>query len=75
MLYSEYIQEKFAKMSDAQFWKYMERKFPFQFQYNTWETEPTFANYKKALEIMGLTLTSKICLPYLYKNIFDRKIA
>ena len=65
---SEYLQEKFAKMSDTQFWNFMERRFPFQFQYNTWETEPTFANYKKALELLGQTLTSKICLPYLYKN-------
>lgn len=65
---SEYLQEKFAKMSDAAFWKWLESKFPLQFQHRAWEIEPTFAEYKKALSILGLPLTQKICLPHIYRN-------
>ena len=65
---SEFLQEKFAKMSDTAFWKWLERKFPLQFQHRAWDIEPTFVEYKKALNLLDLPLTQKICLPHIYRN-------
>ncbi len=65
---SEYMQEKLATMSDTQFWKWLERRYPLQLQVRAWEIEPTFKEFKKAADIIGIPLTTKICLPYLYKN-------
>ena len=65
---SEWMQEKLAKMSDAQFWKWLERRYPMTFEYNTWETEPVMKDFKEAAKIIGVNVVEKIALPYLHKN-------
>lgn len=65
---SEFYQEQFAKMSDAQFDKWIKRKYPLQFQVRAWEIEPTFKEYYKAADYLGIKLLDKVALPYYYEN-------
>lgn len=65
---SEYLKQKFATMSDAQFEKWIKKKYPLQFQVKAFDIEPTFKNYKKAAKLIGINLMEKVALPYLYTN-------
>ena len=65
---SEYLQTKWAKMSNAQFENWLKRDYPLQLQVRAWEIEPTFADYQDAAKVIGIPLLEKIALPYLYIN-------
>ena len=65
---SEYMQEKFAKMSDVQFEKWLNKKYPLQLQVRAWEIEPTTKDYYDAAEVVGCNIIEKIAEPFVYVN-------
>lgn len=64
----DYYRTLIGSMSDAQFEKFIARKFPFRFHYKSSVTEPTMSDIKKSLDVLGVPLLEEITLPYLYKN-------
>lgn len=65
---STHYKEKFSNMSDAQFTKFLKTTFPFRFYSKPFEIEPTMTNIKNAADTLGIPLTEKVSLPYLYKD-------
>ena len=65
---SSFYKAKFAKMSDAEFKKFINRPFPIVFQYKLFEIEPTATNIIKGLKELGVPLTEKVNIPYLGKD-------
>ena len=65
---SDFLKENFARMSDAQFEKWLKKKYPLQLQHRAFEIEPKFKDYKDAANVIGINLMEKVALPYLYKN-------
>ena len=65
---SDYYRQLFGNMSDTQFWKLFNKDFPLRFHYKPSVVEPTMDDIKQALDYIGVPLTEKITLPYLYKN-------
>ena len=65
---SEFLQEKWAKMSNIQFENWLKRDYPLQFQVRAWEIEPIFKDYEDAAKVLGIPLLEKVALPYLYVN-------
>lgn len=65
---SEYWKEKFSYMSDAQFEKWLKKKYPLTFQIRAFEIEPVYSNFEAAAKIIGIPLLEKVALPYLYTN-------
>lgn len=65
---SEYYKDLFARMSDAQFEKFIAKKFPFKFQYRPSVVEPSMDDATAALKSIGVPLTEKITEPYVYTN-------
>lgn len=65
---SDFLKEEFARMSDAQFEKWLRKKYPLQFQVRAFEIEPKFKDYKDAAKVIGINLMEPVALPYLYKN-------
>lgn len=65
---SEFYQTKWAKMSNAQFEKWLKRDYPLQLQIRAWEIEPNMKDYQDAAKVIGIPLLGKIALPYLYTN-------
>lgn len=65
---SEYMQEKWAKMSDVQFETWLKKKYPLTLQVRAWEIEPKTKDYYDAAKVLGIPLLEKIALPYLYTN-------
>jgi hypothetical protein len=65
---SEYYKKLFASMSDAQFAKYMAKKFPYKFHITPNKIEPTVDDAEKALNYLGTSFIEKVYMPYVYKN-------
>jgi len=65
---TEYWKEKFAHMSDYQFEKWLQKKYPLIFQVRAFEIEPTFSDFEDAAKVVGIPLLEKVNLPYLYTN-------
>lgn len=65
---SEYMQEKFAKMSDPQFESWLKKKYPLQLQVRAWEIEPCTKDYYDAAKVVGCTILEKVAEPYKYIN-------
>lgn len=65
---SSHYKQKFSEMSDAQFNKFLSTTFPFRFHSRPFEIEPTMTHINKAAKILGIPLTEKISLPYLYES-------
>lgn len=65
---SEYLQEKWAKMSDAQFESWLKKKYPLQLQVRAWEVEPVMKDFFDAASVLGVSLTEKVAEPFLYIN-------
>lgn len=63
-----YYKEMFSKMSDAQFKKFCERPLPFRFHTKPWEVDPKMEDIKRGLDVLGVPLTEKVYLSYLYKD-------
>lgn len=65
---SQYYKKIFSEMSDAQFKKWLEKKFPIKFHFRQFEIEPSIAISVKALHFLGIPLTEKIAMPWVYEN-------
>lgn len=63
-----YYKAMFDKMSDAEFTKWCKRDLPIRFHVKPWVVEPTMTQIKASLDLLGVPLTEKIALPYLYTN-------
>lgn len=63
-----YYKAKFAKMSDAQFIKFLKRPFPIKFQVRLFEIEPGPKDILDGLKVLGVPLMERINLPYLYED-------
>lgn len=65
---SAFYKAMFAKMSDAEFKKFMSRPFPIIFQYKLFDVEPTATDILEGLRAINVPLTEHVNLPYLDKN-------
>lgn len=65
---SSHYKEKFSEMSDTQFIKFLSTTFPFRFHSRPFEIEPNMGQIKKAAKVLGIPLTEKVALPYLYES-------
>lgn len=65
---TQYYKEKFSKMSDAQFIKFIENPLAFKFQTKLFEIEPTMDDIYKAADELKVPLMEKVELPYLYEK-------
>lgn len=61
-----HYQEKFAKMSDAEFKKFCTRLFPFRFFSEVFKVEPKITDIKDALDVLKVPLTEKVNCPHIY---------
>lgn len=65
---SNYYKEKFSKMSNAEFKKFVSQKFPYRFYVTPFKIEPGIQEAKNALDILGVPMLEKVALPYLYED-------
>lgn len=65
---SEHYKKKFAKMSNAQFLKFISLDFPYRFHQRQFEIEPSMTDIRESCDFIGAPLMENIKLPYLYKN-------
>ena len=65
---STYYKNIFSEMDDAQFIKFISKKYPFRFQMRQSVTEPTMSDISKACDYTGVPLLEHVYLPYYYKN-------
>lgn len=65
---SDYYKDLFARMSDAQFEKFIAKRFPFKFQYRPSVVEPSMDEVSKALKYIGVPLMEKVYEPNVYVN-------
>jgi len=63
-----YYKSIFSKMNDSQFSNWCKRDLPIRFHIKPWVIEPDMNQVKKSLDFLGVPLTEKISLGYLYKN-------
>ena len=65
---SEHYKKKFSKMNDKEFKKFISYKFPYRFQPRLFKIEPNMDKINNAANILGIPITEKVNLPYLYEN-------
>lgn len=65
---TDYYKDLFAKMSDAQFEKFIAKQFPFKFHYKPSVVEPSMDDITQALKYIGVPLMEKISEPHVYIN-------
>lgn len=65
---SDYYKEKFARMNNDQFYKFISLDYPYRFYYIPFKTEPTLPDIKEACEFLGVPFIEKINMPFMYKN-------
>lgn len=65
---SDYYKELFAKMSDAQFDKFIAKRFPFKFHYRPSVVEPSMDDVSNALKFIKVPLMEKVYEPNVYVN-------
>lgn len=71
---TDYWKKTFAKMSDAQFTKWLKQKFPYRFQMRPFEIEPDVHTIKKALDFLGVPMVERVAMPYLYEDSQGRPV-
>ena len=65
---TEYYKKLFSTLSDREFEKMFQSTFPIKYQHKPFENEPSIADIKKGLDIIGVPLTEKITMPYKYSS-------
>lgn len=65
---TEYYKKKFAEMNDKQFYKFFNQDFPLKFQTKVFEVDPKIDQIMKALKYIGVPVTEKVSMPFLYQN-------
>ena len=65
---SDYYKDLFSRMSDAQFEKFIAKKFPFKLHYRPSVVEPSMDDVTKALHAIGVPLMEKVYEPNVYIN-------
>lgn len=65
---SNYYKNIFSEMDDAQFMKFISKKYPFRFQLRQSVTEPTMSDIEDACDYTGVPLLEHVYLPYYYTN-------
>jgi hypothetical protein len=63
-----YYKQLLEGMTDAQFIKFISKKYPFKFQMRQTVTEPSMDDIVKACDYTGVPLLEEIYLPYYYKD-------
>lgn len=71
---AQYYKKVFAEMSDAQFTKWLKKKFPIKFHFRQFEIEPDVATSTKALHFLGVPLTEKVAMPWVYEDSKGRPV-
>ena len=64
----DYYRDLFSKMSDAQFEKFIAKRFPFKFHYRPSVVEPSMDDAAKVLDYIGVPLMEKVYEPNVYIN-------
>ena len=64
----DYYRELFSRMSDAQFEKFIAKRFPFKFHYRPSVIEPSMDDIAKVLNYIGVPLMEKVYEPNVYIN-------
>lgn len=65
---SDYYKKLFADMSDAQFEKFMRKKYPLRFQQKLSITEPSMSDIEDSLKVIGVPMLERITEPYVYQD-------
>ena len=63
---SNYYREIFAKMDNAQFYKFWERRLPIRFHYEIFKVEPKMDEIVDAFKILKKPLIERVNLPHVY---------
>lgn len=71
---TQYYQQLFANMSDAQFAKLISGRLPFRYHIAPFDNEPKMPDIFKAFKILNKPLMEKVKLPYLAKDSNGRPI-
>ena len=64
----DYYRDLFSRMSDAQFEKFISKRFPFKFHYRPSVVEPSMDDITKVLAYIGVPLMEKVYEPNVYVN-------
>ena len=65
---TEYYKKKFAKMTDKEFVEFFKQDFPLKFQTKVFEVDPKMTDIINMLQFLGVPVTEKVSMPFLYKN-------
>ncbi len=65
---SEYYKKIFIKMSNDEFYKFLQRRLPFRFHEQAFNNEPKMDDIFKAFKVLNKPLIEKVYLPFQYIN-------
>ena len=65
---TQYYQQLFSNMTDAQFTKVISGRLPFRYHVAPFDNEPKMENIFKAFRVLNKPLVERVKLPYLAKN-------
>lgn len=65
---SGFYKEKFANISDKEFYKFFEQEFSLKFQMKLFDIEPKMDQIEKAAKFLGVPIMEYLYMPYMYKD-------
>lgn len=65
---TEYYKNKFAKMSDKQFFDFFNQDFPIKFQIKIFEIDPKIEQILDAMNKINVPVLEEVNMPFLYRN-------
>ena len=71
---STYYKETFSRMSDAQFEKWLKKKFPIKFNFRPFEIEPNLPTIIKALDFLHVPLLERVAMPWVFEDSNGRPV-